>query len=258
MSQVPSEEVALNSPAKPADNDVSSHHKGTSIYVEGEYLAQNPSWHVEDSPRKAEHILHLIRRNRLAPRTVCEVGSGAGEILLQLRRNLPDDCEFWGYDISPQAHALAATRQDDRLHFQLGDLTEQRDDCFDLILVIDLLEHLEDYYSLLRKLQPRSVHKIFHIPLDLSAYTVARDYPILELRSTVGHIHYFTLGTALAALRDTGYQTIDWFYLADNQPLKGKPLRRKILALLRKLLFRLSPDFAVRVLGGHSLMVLAR
>ena len=230
----------------------------SSIYTDGEYLSHNPTWHAEDAVWKSKYILQTIDRNKLTPRSVCEVGCGTGEILVQLQQNLPDETEFLGYDISPQAYALAAPREDQRLNFRLGDVTEQRDAHFDLILAIDLLEHVEDYYGFLRKLQPLSEHKIFHFPLDLSAYTVLRSHPIIEMREEVGHIHYFTCDTALAALRDTGYEPIDWFYPPNDDPLRGRPFRQKALALLRNGLGKLSQDFAVRLLGGRSLMVLAR
>jgi 2-polyprenyl-3-methyl-5-hydroxy-6-metoxy-1,4-benzoquinol methylase len=227
-------------------------------YTDGEYLEHNPTWHVEDSPWKAEKILAMMSRNALAPSTICEVGCGAGEILAQLQQKLPQQCRFWGYDISPQAYHLALTRANQRLQFRQADLLAEEETMFDLLLVIDLIEHLDDYYGFLRKLKPRGRHTIFHIPLDLSAYTVCRSYPILKLRATVGHIHYFTKDTALAALSDTGYEVLDWFYPEPRLILRGKPLRQQVLALLRHGLMGVNRDLAVRLLGGRSLLVLAR
>ncbi|HET6884405.1 MAG TPA: class I SAM-dependent methyltransferase [Pirellulales bacterium] len=227
-------------------------------YTDGAYLERNPTWHVEDSPWKAEKILDMLARHGMTPTTICEVGCGAGEVLAQLQKRLPDHCRFWGYDISPQAHRLAIERANSRLQFRQADLLAEHDLAFDLLLVIDLIEHLDDYYGFLRRLKPRSRHTIFHIPLDLSAYAVWRSYPILDLRTSVGHIHYFTKDTALAALRDTGYEVLDWFYPEQPLILRGKPMRQKVLALLRQGLLRANRDLAVRVLGGRSLMVLAR
>jgi hypothetical protein len=227
-------------------------------YTDGEYLKHNPTWHVEDSPWKAEQIFRAINRNALAPQTVCEVGCGAGEVLAQLQQKLPDDCRFWGYDISPQAIAMSRQRANERLQFKELDLFAEPDAMFDLLLVIDLIEHLDDYYGFLRKLRSRGRYAIFHIPLDLSAYSVLRSYPILDLRASVGHIHYFTKDTALAALRETGYEVLDWFYPQGRMRLRGKPLRQRVLALLRKSLLHVKKDLAVRLLGGASLMVLAR
>src|SRR5712692_2611114 len=96
------------------------------IYTKGEFLARNPTWHVEDSPWKAKQILRMMARNHLAPQTICEVGCGAGEILKQLQERMPVDCEFWGYDISPQAIKMCESRENEKLHFKLADLTKEQ------------------------------------------------------------------------------------------------------------------------------------
>lgn len=227
-------------------------------YTDGEYLDHNPTWHVEDSPWKAENIFQMVSRHTLAPKTICEVGCGAGEVLAQLQRRLPDECRFWGYDISPQAYELSQPRANERLQFKQADLFAEPEIVFDLVLVVDLIEHLDDYYGFLRKLKPRGRHFVFHIPLDLSAYSVWRSYPILDLRASVGHIHYFTKDTALAALAETGYEVVDWFYPEARLRLRGKPLRQKALALARQAMMRVNRDLAVRLLGGRSLMVLTQ
>jgi tRNA G46 methylase TrmB len=61
-----------------------------SIYSNAKYLANNPTWHVEHSPWKAQKIYDILRRNDLRPSRVAEIGCGAGEILLQLKALLPD------------------------------------------------------------------------------------------------------------------------------------------------------------------------
>ena len=57
-----------------------------SLYLDGEYQLKNPAWHVEESAWKAWQILRILRRNRVSPATVCEVGCGAGEVLTQLQQ----------------------------------------------------------------------------------------------------------------------------------------------------------------------------
>ena len=58
------------------------------IYLDGTYLDKNPGWHEEDSAWKAEKILKILKRNKLKPSSICEVGCGAGEILSCLQREL--------------------------------------------------------------------------------------------------------------------------------------------------------------------------
>jgi cyclopropane fatty-acyl-phospholipid synthase-like methyltransferase len=228
-----------------------------TLYLDGEYLAKNPEWHVEESPWKARQILRMLRQNHLAPKTVCEVGCGAGEVLKQLQENLDGECMFWGYDISPQALELARSRANKRLQFKLVDLREEEDNFFDLILVLDVIEHLEDYFSFLRQLKVRSRYKIFHIPLDLSVQTVFRQRALIKRREMYAHIHYFTKETALRTLRDTGYEVLDYFYTPRSIEFASEPVE-KILKLPRKLSFAIHRDFAARLLGGFSLLVLAR
>jgi len=228
------------------------------MYTTGKYLEKNPTWHVEDSPWKAKQILKIINNNRLQPHSICEVGCGAGEILNQLSLQMPNDVSFVGYEISSQAFELCQQRKKDRVHFHLKNLLEDEKAFFDVVLAIDLFEHVEDYLGFLRKLREKGLYKIFHIPLDLSVQTVLRSSPILKWRQSVGHIHYFTKETAIAILIDTGYEIIDYFYTAGSIDLPAKSFKSLLARLPRKMMYKLSKDMTVRVLGGYSLMVLTK
>ncbi|WP_437967244.1 class I SAM-dependent methyltransferase [Sorangium sp. So ce260] len=227
------------------------------LYTQGGYLERNKTWHVEDSPWKARQILRILQKNHIQPKSVYEVGCGAGEILNQLHQQLPASVEFHGYDISPQAFQLAKAREKDRLTFHQENLLEKDVSC-DVLMMIDVIEHVEDYYSFLRKLKDKAEYKILHIPLDLSVQGILRMKPILELRKSVGHIHYFVKQTALASLQEAGYEIIDCFYTSGAVDLSSKSLKARMLRLPRRLLFSLNQELAVRVLGGYSLLVLAR
>lgn len=228
------------------------------IYTSGVYLEKNPSWHVEESPWKAKHIIQIMRKNHVLPETICEVGCGAGEVLKQLQEKMDKDCSFWGYDISPQAFELTQSRANERLHFELADIRQEKDTFFDLILVLDVIEHLEDYFSFLREIKPKSKYKIFHIPLDLSAQTVLRPRGLLGVREAYEHLHYFTREIALQVLRDIDFEILDYCYTARAIEQPTHELRRNLLKLPRKLLFAMNQDFAVHLLGGWSLLVLAK
>ena len=228
------------------------------MYTDGSYLEKNPTWHVEESPWKAKQVLRMMTQNNIVPRTICEVGCGAGEILKQLQEHMDNECLFWGYDISPQAFELSKSRENERLHFKLADIRQEKDAFFDLILVIDVIEHLEDYFSFLREIRPKSQYKIFHIPLDLSVQTVLRSNGLLKVRKSYGHIHYFTKEIAIQMLKDAGYEVLDYFYTARAIELPAKEFTRKLLRLPRKLFFTIRKNLAVRILGGWSLLVLAK
>jgi SAM-dependent methyltransferase len=228
-----------------------------TMYESGEYLANNPHWHFDHSPWKARQVLKMIHRNHLAPSTVCEVGCGAGEILRQLQLHLPETTKFYGYEVSPQAYELCQERTNERLTFHLGDRFMESEASFDLLMALDVIEHVEDIYGFLRGLRDKAERAIFHIPLNLSAQSVLRGTPLSAVRKRVGHIHFFTKDMALSLLQETGYEVTDWFYTAaaweKRRSLAWAPVR-----LPFRLLFSLGPDLMARALGGYSLLVLAR
>ncbi len=230
----------------------------TEIYEDGTYLANNPSWHEEDSPWKSRQIRNIIERNSLNPKSICEVGCGAGEILNQLSLQFDGNVRFIGYEVSPQAFELCKKKSKDNLLFKLQDLLKDNDDYFDIVMAIDVFEHVEDYFGFLRKVREKAEYKIFHIPLDLSVQTVLRSSPIIKGRKSVGHIHYFTKETALETLMDTGYEVIDYFYTGGSLELPNRGWKANLLKIPRKLAFSVNEDLAVRLLGGYSLMVLAK
>lgn len=229
-----------------------------SIYNDGTYLEVSRSWHEEDSPWKAKQILTMLERHGLEPATVCEVGCGAGEILRQLADSLGHDRSYVGFDISPQAIAIASEKTAPHLRFTRGDILAMDTPAFDLVMAIDVFEHVEDYIGFLRNLRHRGAYKLFHIPLDMNVQMVLRSAPIRRVRELVGHIHYFSKDTALATLEDTGYHVVDYFYTANMLELPHIGWRGQLMKLPRRLAFGLNPDLAARILGGYSLMVLAR
>jgi cyclopropane fatty-acyl-phospholipid synthase-like methyltransferase len=200
----------------------------------------------------------MLQLHHLEPETICEVGCGAGEVVKQLHDRMSEDCQFWGYDISPQAIAMCQDLTTERLHYKLADIRKEHDSSFDLVLVLDVVEHLEDYFSFLRDLKPKSQYKIFHIPLDLSLQTILRGNALLKVRRAYGHLTYFSRETALQTLQDTGYEILDYFYTAGSIEMPAQEIPRKLMKRPRKLLFAVHKDWAVRLLGGFRLLVLAK
>lgn len=162
----------------------------------------------------------MMARNDLFPKTICEVGCGAGEILNQLQKNMDDECVFWGYEISPQAFELCKDRANEKLHFKLLDIVEEKNSFFDLMLIMDVLEHMENYFNFLREIQPKSTYKIIQLPMDISVKSVLRK-DLTRYRNSYGHVHYFTKELALQMLKELGYEVVDHFYTyesIENQP----------------------------------------
>lgn len=223
------------------------------------YKTANPSWHVEDSPWKATQILKILDRNQIRPKSIVEIGCGAGEILNQLCQRMEDKTvQFSGYEISPDAYSLCLSRAKDRLQFFKEDLLEN-DETYDLLLMIDVFEHVEDYFGFLRRAKKKATYKIYHIPLDVSHFYMMMN-GLMKQRKKVGHIHYFNKDTALASLEDTGHEIIDWFYTKHCFELHNTGISpaARVINFLRRSTFSFNPDLAVNLFGGCSLIVLAK
>ncbi|MBL0056690.1 MAG: class I SAM-dependent methyltransferase [Chitinophagaceae bacterium] len=233
-------------------------NSSNDIYINGEYYRKNPDWDFADSVWKARIIRELLQSNGIRPKTVIETGCGAGGNLVKLAELDPEIRQLTGYDISPQAIELAGEYEGDRLRFiqgEIGDIPVSSD----LMLVIDVLEHVDDFYGFLRALRDKSNYFVFHIPLDLSCRTIQKPHILQQQREAVGHIHYFTRETATWALQDTGYDIIDWTYtkpVVDIDPPDS--LRRRVKKWLRNFSFALNSEWSVRKWGGYSIMVLAK
>jgi 2-polyprenyl-3-methyl-5-hydroxy-6-metoxy-1,4-benzoquinol methylase len=227
------------------------------LYTSGQYLQKHPQWHVQESEWKAEQILRMFERQGLHPQRICEVGCGAGEVLRQLQLKMGPQSSFWGYDISPQAMEMAKSRENERLHFKLADIHDEKEN-FDLIMMLDVLEHIEDRYSFLRGLKNRAEYKMFHCSLTISVQTVLRPQGLLHVRDLYGMCNYFTKETLLQTLADAGYKIVDCFYTTACLDAPTHVLGRKLMKIPRRVAFAINQDLAARVLGGFRLLVLAK
>ncbi len=229
------------------------------LYTDGSYLKNNPTWDIEDSKWKAAVIYELLQKNNVTITEVTEVGCGAGGNLTELAKKDNRITRLTGYDISPQAIELAKKNATDKISFFKGDITQKENIYTELLLLIDVVEHVDDFYGFLRKLKPMSGYFVFHIPLDLSCRTIMKPHVLLQQRLSVGHIHYYTKEMLEWALKDTGYEIIDWVYtkpVVDILPADS--IKRGVKKILRNISFALNKNWSVKKWGGYSIMLLAK
>lgn len=229
-----------------------------NIYTDGTYYKNNPTWDEEDTAWKANQINILMKNNFIQPDNVCEVGCGSGKILSFLQQRLNKNIIYYGFDISPQAIDKCQEIANDNLHFMNTDLLQYDEKTFDVVMAIDVIEHVDDYIGFLKQLRRYGNHYIFHIPLDLSIQNVLRVSPIQQVRHQVGHLHYFTKETAIATLEYCGYEIQDSSYTKWSLELPPTSPMSRLWYWPRKIVFWFNEDLAVRLFGGFSLIVLAK
>jgi SAM-dependent methyltransferase len=225
-----------------------------NIYADGTYSSlTGGTWHLEDSPLKAQWITRMLSKHpNLKPKTICEIGCGAGGILAELQKTMPAENEFTGYEISPQAHALSQQFSNERCKFVLGSAFDDSSS-YDLALVMDVVEHVEDCFSFMRQVKLKGRVKIFHIPLDAHVSAILRGRNAWD---DVGHIHIFTKETALKSLEHSGHRIRDWVLTDGALSAPNPGFRTRVANLLRRPLNSLSPVASARLLGGNSMLIL--
>lgn len=229
------------------------------MYLNGTYKAITPSWHTEDSSWKARQIMYAIKMAELCPSKVCDVGCGAGEVLWELSRMLPEDVRLVGFEPSPQAQAMQRRDPVGRVKFISGDFMTTSTEHFNLLLAIDVVEHIPDYLGFLQAVRSRADTFLFHIPLELTAYNLLLGGVLADSRKSLGHLHFFDRDTALAALESCGYTIISENYTNWIEELLHRSSLQPFLRYTLRILKRFCGDHAaVRLLGGHSLLVVAR
>jgi len=220
------------------------------------YLKNNPDWHSEDSEWKARQILKILKKNTIKIKNIAEVGCGVGEVLYQLKQKMSTNTTFTGYDISEEAIKQARKNEGDRLNFKNQDFLKIS--CkYNLLIMMDVFEHVSDYMGFITSCKKKADYIIFHIPLDIHILSILRNTPI-KVRNKLGHLHYFTKETAIATLIDCGYEIIDSYYTDGALEHHNSKISTKIISIFRKLFYSINKNLAVKILGGYSLIVIAK
>lgn len=225
-------------------------------YLSNDYVNKNPTWDLEDSPWKASLVTRLLRDQGISPASICDVGCGAGRVLLELRKAYPQ-AELFGFDIAPAVERFWREPQSAGAQLRVGDFLTLNQRTYDVLLVLDVLEHIGDPRAFLMSLHGVAQHYVLHIPLDLSALSVVREQPLLTVRRKVGHIHYFTKNLALSLIEESGFRVRHWEYTGAAFKAPQQTWKTRMAMAPRWAAQRYDKDWGVRALGGETLIVLA-
>ncbi len=228
------------------------------LYGQGQYLKNNPNWDQEDVNWKLNKLLPVLEqqigKSQDKKLRIAEVGCGSGLLLKKLAFLFPE-CEFYGFDISPDVQMFWSHDQSN-LEFKVSTL-EEITATFDLILLIDVIEHVPDPISFLENLQDKTDNLLIHLPLDLSALTIVYESGIISQRRKVGHIHYFTRGIAKELLTESRWSPTQTFFTHAWRDFPKKTLASKLVNIGRRFFYIFNEKVAARVIGGNTLIILA-
>ena len=217
-----------------------------------DYSQANPDWHAEDSPWKAGQILDGLGDWR--PGTVCEVGCGVGAVLRRAARPACPGAHVRGLRHRTRRDRRGALPQEDeRLSFRLADPGDD-DDRYDLMLVIDVIEHVADPIGFMAAVRPKAApHGVPRAAGPVGAGAAAPGHPdgparVGRATSTTSRRRPRWPRSATRATRCATCATRRCSRWRVTPPVAraGRAVRR-----------RLPVKASVRWLGGYSLLVVA-
>jgi len=230
-----------------------------------EYYAKNPSYHVEDAEFKWNNFEKAILLSKIdfsKANSIGEIGCGSGQILSFAKKSgLFKDTEYVGYDTNPDAINLAKSL-DPSIKFLNEDLTNKNlEKEFDILIVSDVFEHVDDYYGFLQALKRKAKYLIFNIPLQMNLISLLRRKNIFEISyNQVGHLHFFSNKTAKLALEKNGYQILHTAYAKNRffEIKKQFTVKKFLIVIPEFLLGLINEDLSSDIFGGYSLVAITK
>jgi hypothetical protein len=164
------------------------------------------------------------------------------------------NCTGVGFDISQEALNKARSLFPD-LEFERASVFEI-ERTFDIVLVVDVLEHLESPVAFLHRCLSLARVIVIHLPLDENLWgKLLHGKSYYEyLRGDRGHVKFFDKTRGFRLIRAAGGDLLAWKYTPWGLEHDFDHSRTGMMVrILRRISFHISMDLGVRVFGGASL-----
>lgn len=220
---------------------------------QNEYWEKNPNLHIEDATLKFKQIEKFLKKIQFKKKKILDLACGAGAITKKIHDYFsPHGIKVLGIDISEKAisHARASFEGP---QFEVGDATNLKlaESTLDLVTVLDLFEHIDDYKSALNELNGLSEYYVFRLPMEDCLFStilnLCNNYEYKRLEKKYGHIHHFNPKVWKNALKECGFKVIKEKYY--KVPKRKFFLRNGI----QKLIYPISPYLNNRINGGFMI-----
>jgi len=249
----------------------------TNLYNSDQYLQNYPTLFEEHTPWKITRIIPLLDTWAAAlppqsnPINILDVGGGAGLLLKSVAEHLQTNhcltVHKHALDLSPGMLEIQRRHNPDLHQALQGDITATAfpDKSIDLILMIDVLEHLENPAAALAELRRISRSVIFKVPLENHLVNnlsnlLNRGRTRRAHRQNLGHINFYTarslkhqITTHLGPIIRFAY-TDAFTYTLQNEIHTLTPALR-IVSQLSAALHRIHPPLAARLFTDFAVIL---
>ncbi len=246
----------------------------TEVYQSDAYIAKNPSLHEEDSAWKIKKLLPFIdtwlKRDQSPVVTVLDVGGGAGVILRELAKYIATKhgrtVRKYCLDLSPGMLAVQGENNIDAIKKLERDIAQTGlgDKEVDLVLMIDVLEHVPDPVQTLKEIRRISHFALLKVPLEDSLFYRVMDIVTggkfrQRLIAQIGHINIYNRNNLLVLLEQYGGRVllsdltnVYEYLLTTKQRVFDRWFNR-----LGSWCWRLSPSLAAKIFNDYVVALVA-
>lgn len=248
-----------------------------NFYKLDKYLLKNPSLHEEDFPWKVSKILPLVDKMMVDFKgnivVILDVGGGSGLILASIsnyiKKRHHKKVIKYALDLSPGMLDIQKNNNLD-IKFLLNEdikKTSLKDKEVDLVLMIDVLEHIINPPKALKEISRISKYSIFKVPLEhninfkLINY-LGRGGLRKKLIKSIGHVNVYDNVSLKKQISDHSNKILLFFYtnvfdyLNKSQFYKGKIHGwEMIVNVLGSIVFRLSPTLASYLFPDYAMVL---
>jgi hypothetical protein len=191
-----------------------------------------------------------------------EIGCGQGAFLFPLVNYFNDkevQFKLQGYDISPKAISLAMSKSkfpEQLLSFHSSS-AESIPDGLDFIFCIDVLEHVENPWEILRNLALKSEYLILHLPIEQSIGHLFGHSPTRS-NHNFNHIHFYSWETAKLMIQESPFEIVEYLFTPASDIVLSMKANAivKLLRIFRYFFYKLNPKVASIFCGGSVMMLL--
>jgi SAM-dependent methyltransferase len=247
------------------------------LYLSGAYLRNNPTLHSEDSAWKAKIIYPFLDRFvalRNAPQwNLLDVGGGAGLLLRMIGDYLTHktgrSVVKCALEYSTQMLEIQKANNPDLACAQQGsiEMTAFTEKQFDLVLLIDVLEHLPDDRKAMKEIRRICEYAIIKIPLEDTLHfrlmnALRRGALQRHAFESVGHVNCYSVRTYRKAIEECGgeivfqkFTNIFQYFLTHSscrsQMQSWQYAKNSMFAMASKV----APRLTARVVRDHVVML---
>ena len=247
------------------------------LYSTDEYISKNPSLHEVDSPWKIDKIIPLVDEMinlcHKKQMNLLDVGGGAGLILKEvssyIERTYGVHVDKYALDLSPGMLKIQVKNNPDAKALN-EDIrkTSLSNKEIDLVLMIDVLEHVPNPIKALEELTRISKMAIFKVPLDNNVLSNTRSI-ITHGKSrkqsieSIGHINSYNFNSLRHQIETNGgrilnsyFTNVFDYFLSSNHYAPKMNNKSKAVNCVASYTFKISPSSCSYLFGDFAMLLI--